>query len=153
MTHTLGTTGHRSVRSDQPRAVRIARSFLSLWQPDTVITGMAIGWDQAVATACLDLGIPYRAYIPGKWQPDAWPPPARAVYERLLARAAAVRVCVVGSYGADAMRIRNTHIINDSEMLLALWDGTRAGGTWHCWNYAVGKGLPRINLWEAWLRP
>lgn len=159
----LGITGHRpqSLGGYSPtvttRLHRLARCALSSWQPDTVITGMAQGWDQAVAHAAHSLGIPFRAYIPGTWQPDAWPPAGQEHYHRLLDLAAEVRVCTKAvRYEAAAMHLRNMDIVNDSDMMLALWDGQRRGGTWNCIEYATERSaVPTrvVNLWPLWVAP
>lgn len=155
----LGVTGHRPPslggydHGVKQRAIDLARSFLLIWQPDEVITGMAQGWDTAVAWAAHQLGIPFRAYLPGEWQPDAWPAPAREHYQRLLGLAASVQICVAGPYDPGAMQIRNMRIVDDCDLLLALWNGQRSGGTWRCLEYATRRRAvpkPMVNLWPVW---
>ncbi len=158
----IAATGHRppALGGYGPavtiRLVRLAKSALSVWQPEEVISGMAQGWDQAVAHAAVALGIPFRAYLPGPWQPDAWPPAAQEQYRRLLAQAATVRLCTQSTrYEAGAMQVRNMHMVNDADMMLALWSGA-PGGTANAIDYATrGKAVPTpvVNLWEIWMQP
>jgi hypothetical protein len=68
----LAVTGHRPKDlggySDAAfvKLVAFAKNNLGKWQPriEYVITGMAQGWDQAVAQACVELGLPFHAYVP-----------------------------------------------------------------------------------------
>ena len=49
--------------------------YLERARPDAVISGMALGWDQAVARATADLGIPWVAAITFEGQESKWPLP------------------------------------------------------------------------------
>jgi hypothetical protein len=53
-----------------------------------------------------------------------------------------------------AFKARNRWMVDqldkDHDMLLALWDGARFGGAWHCIWYAQGKGIKVVNLWSSW---
>ena len=48
------------------------------------------------------------------------------------------------------MQQRNELMVNDSDMVLALWDGESAGGTWNCIQYAGKVEKEIVNLWDAW---
>ncbi len=149
----LGVTGHRSVRSDMPRATALAASYLRVIEPTVVLTGMAIGWDQAVAEACVHLGIPFRAYLPGDWQASRWPPAVRQRYEELLWMADSSVMCCTGPYDPQALQIRNMAIVDDCDLLLAMWNGMHLGGTWNAIEYATERrAVPRrmVNAWERW---
>lgn len=113
-----------------------------------VIVGMAQGWDQAVAQACLDLGLPYWAYVPCRGQSDPWPPEAQARYENLLGHAEEV-VLVSEVYDAACMGRRNQAMVDDGDECLALWDGS-LGGTADCIRRAQKAGKTIRNLWEEW---
>lgn len=154
----LAATGHRppALGGYSPtvttRAVRLARAFLTIWQPDLVLSGMAIGWDQAVAHAAHALGIPFRAYLPGTWQADAWPPASQSHYRTLLGLAAEVRVASDRGYEPAAMQVRNMMLVDDCDLLVALWNGS-PGGTANCIDYALRRrAVPRamVNLWSLW---
>ena len=45
-----------------------------------------------------------------------------------------VTMCLVRL--ARAMQVRNMRIVRDSNMMPALWNGERRGGTWNCIEYA-----------------
>ncbi len=155
----LAVTGHRPQRTGgygpaaTIRRSRFARQMLEAARPASVITGMALGWDQAVADACIRLGIPFSAYLPGYWQADAWPDAAREVWQRLLGAARTVRICTAGPYAPAAMQVRNMHMVDDCDRLLALWDGS-PGGTSNCVDYALrGRAIPKPvdNVWDMWV--
>lgn len=150
-------TGHRPTRlggySDAAfnRLVRFAEDRLLGLGPDSVISGMAQGWDQALAQACVNLGIPFDAAVPFSGQEDRWPGPARARYSRLLGLACSVCVVCEGGYAPWKMQRRNEHMVDNCTHLLALCDGS-PGGTSNCLEYAMGKGVAIVNAWEEWVK-
>lgn len=120
--------------------------------PDEVISGMALGWDIALAQACAELGIPFAAYVPFKGQESKWPKVSRDRYTSLLDRAGRVVVVCEGGYAAWKMQRRNERMCDDCEGVLALWDGS-AGGTGNFVEYArkTGKTNNLINFWGLWV--
>lgn len=117
-----------------------------------VACGMALGWDQAVATAALALGIPVVAYIPFDGQESGWPDTAKAHYAKLLSLCSEVIVCSPGGYSPEKMQLRNQAMVDGSVQLIALWDG-KPGGTSNCVSYAmIEKSIPVENLWPKWIR-
>lgn len=119
-------------------------------RPRDVISGMALGWDQACAEAAIVLGIPFYAYIPFVGQENKWPVKSQKFYHILLGRAAGVKECSPAGYDPEKMLYRNVCMVNDCHTLLALWDGSN-GGTAHCVNYALKVGKPMINAWQRWV--
>lgn len=148
----IAVTGHRDAHGyDEDRFERLtdfAEEQLSLTSPTLVYTGMAIGWDQAVACACRRLGLPYVAAVPFEGQALHWSITDRLRYDELLS--AAKSVDVVSKYsGQYAFQLRNEHMVDRSEAVLALWNG-KVGGTRNCVLYAEKKGVPVTNIWPAW---
>ena len=90
----------------QARLVDLARAALQREQPSRVISGMALGWDTALAAAALELGLPLDAYVPFTGQESRWPEPARRRYHGILARAARVLVVSEGGFSAAKMQLR-----------------------------------------------
>lgn len=133
------------------RLVDLARAALQREAPARVISGMALGWDTALAEAAVEMGIPFDAYVPFAGQESRWPEPSRRRYRDLLARAARVVVVSPGGYAPEKMQLRNERMVDDSELLLALWDGS-AGGTRNCITYAHSVGRRCRNLWPSWVR-
>jgi uncharacterized phage-like protein YoqJ len=150
----LGVTGHRpdklggyghSVHID---LVRTAKFCLDQIKPVLVNTGMALGWDQAVADACIQLNIPFDAYVPCPEQPDKWPAESKKKWEELIKKAHYVRYSS-DFYHAGVMNLRNRHIVDNSNKILALWNGDRSGGTFNCVDLAVRANIKVLNAWEV----
>jgi uncharacterized phage-like protein YoqJ len=123
-------------------------------KPDKVITGMALGWDQAVAWACINLNIPYIAAIPCYGQEKVWQKRYQIAYKLLKDYASEVVVVTKHPYafaGRDCMQKRNVWMVDNSDGLLALWNGSH-GGTKNCIDYATNVEKPIINLWDNWIK-
>lgn len=152
----VGVTGHRPDKlggySDSARIKleKLAKGVLTELKPTKVITGMALGWDQAIATACVELNIPFIAAIPFRGQETKWPVESQERYHKLLSHAAEVVIVCEGSYAAYKMQLRNQWIVDRCELLVALWDGS-GSGTKNCIDYAVAKGKPIRNVWEIFI--
>lgn len=56
----------------------------------TLLTGMALGWDQACAEAAQSLDMPYIAAVPFEGQESTWPEEAQRRYRQLIDSAALV---------------------------------------------------------------
>jgi len=152
----LGVTGHRPGRTGgynditYSKLSHLATNVLSSFQPTHVITGMALGWDLAIAEAALERGIPYTAMVPFIGQPSKWTPNCNTVYYRLLNQATNVEI-VSKDYGPKVMQRRNIRIIESSEVICALYNGTPFGGTAHCVKSALAANVPVINCWNLWV--
>lgn len=123
------------------RLVQVARRVLSGAPSDLqIISGMALGWDQAWLTAALELGVPAHAAVPFAGQESAWPSQSQATYRGLIARCTSVTVVSEGEYSAAKMQIRNEWMVDRSLCVIALWDGTN-GGTANCVRYAQKRSV------------
>lgn len=158
----ISATGHRLgprvggyERHHAWRMQHIAHSALSLLRPERVLSGMALGWDQAVADSAYRLGIPWVAVIPFVGQEKRWYREDQMLYRKLL-EVADETVVVSGTTTnvGWAMRMRNQYLTDHCDTLLALWDGG-AGGTANCLEQARRYGARRtvINLWPVWCAP
>lgn len=151
----LSATGHRPDKlggygeAAQGRLVALARTALLELRPSMVITGMALGWDTAVAMACHRLAIPYVAAIPFQGQEKAWPIESQHKFHELVDDAMSATVVCDGGYAPWKMQVRNEWMVDSSDQVLALWNGTK-GGTANCVAYAEKKSKPIINLWERY---
>ena len=67
------------------------------------------------------------------------------MYNSILARADKVVLVSDEEYKPYLMQKRNEYMVDETDKLVAVWDGT-AGGTGNCVNYArkVGKEIIRI---------
>lgn len=126
-----------------------ATSQLIKLKPSLVISGMALGWDTALAKAAVELDIPFHAYIPFAGQDIRWPNISKYQYHELLAKAQHVKYCSEEGYAVWKMQKRNECMVNDSNLVLALWNGS-AGGTGNCVGYASKTGTEILNVWDEY---
>lgn len=125
----------------------LAVHFLESVQPHTVISGMALGWDTALADAALALGIPLWAAVPFHGQESTWRQWQQARHHDMLRRAARVHYVSKGGYSPRAMQRRNEWMVDECDALVSLWDGS-SGGTANCIAYA---NTVRRDGWNLWL--
>jgi len=132
--------------------VQLAIMILSALKPKKVISGMAIGWDQALAEAAVRLGIPFVAAIPFVGQESRWPKASQEKYRELLAKAEEVVDTSDGQfYHPSLMQLRNKWMVDNSHLVLALHDGSK-GGTANCIQYAKSKGARIKNYYRSWFK-
>jgi uncharacterized phage-like protein YoqJ len=111
----------------------------------TIISGGALGWDQCLASAASRWNIPYKMYLPFLDFDSKWPKSSRDHLNDLCSTAKEVRYVCDGGYAPWKMQVRNEAMVNDSDLVLAYWDGS-AGGTYNCIRYAEKVGKPIVNL-------
>lgn len=149
----IAATGHRPNKTGgygpgpTEALDRLARAALDLLQPESVIVGMALGWDTSVGWAAVSLGIPVHAAIPFPGQESRWPAQSQRNYRSLLACCASVAEVSPGPYSAQLMQIRNGWMVDQCPAVLALWEGS-AAGTGNCVRYATERRVPIINVWS-----
>lgn len=149
-------TGHRPDKlngygiSQRQLIKRIAGEYLALSGASHVISGMALGWDQALAFAALELSLPVIAAVPFKGQEKRWPAPAQSDYRKLLERCERVEIlCGPNVPVTRAMDIRNEWMVDACDEIAALWNGGKEGGTWNCLKYnMLTKRRPVQNMWR-----
>lgn len=61
-------------------------------------------------------------------------------YAYWLTKAEEIVYVSIGKYAAWKMQKRNEWMVNNCDILLAIWDGTN-GGTKNCIDYAISKGM------------
>lgn len=118
--------------------------------PALVVSGMALGWDVALASAAVRLDIPFIAAIPFEGQESRWPESSQYRYRQLLKQAAGVEIVCTGGYAGWKMQRRNewmVGLVDADGVMLALWNGSD-GGTANCVRYAERVGKPVVNLWH-----
>jgi uncharacterized phage-like protein YoqJ len=153
----LSVTGHRPHLLGgyhvQPRLDHLALVVLADLQPDRVCTGMALGWDQAVASACKLLGVPFVAVIPGfalaSRQYGRWPAAAQAQYHRLLHAAAEVEQLPWPGAGRE-FHYRDMRLVERCDEMLALWNGDPSTGTGKTVRMCDDARKPILNVWSRW---
>lgn len=132
-----------------------ALDILKWLSPDHVISGMALGWDQALAWACIALDIPFTAAIPFEGQESMWPESSQKTWRTYVAKASVVHYVCEPGYAAWKMQKRNEWMVDqlspDHDMVLALWNRT-SGGTANCVAYADSRQVEVFNVWDMWTR-
>lgn len=170
MDYTLGVTGHRLHKlRPGPKVARIFNdaaleahldgfAYAQLSElmaagagPTRVLTGMALGWDQAIALACVQLGIPFVAVVPFEGQDEKWTPVQRLRYAALVKDAADVYIACYGSYAPWKYTVRNQWVVDHCDTLWTLYDGESAGGTLDTIVYAWAQNRPMIDCWGDWI--
>lgn len=150
----LSATGHRPDKlggygaATDERCVRLANDYLSQMIVERVISGMALGWDLAWAEAALGLGIPVRAAVPFPGQEAQWPNEEINRYHAILDRCEDVTY-VSGGFQPGAYQRRNEWMVDNSDGVVALWDGS-SGGTSNCVRYAQRRDKLMVNLWSKY---
>lgn len=157
----IAGTGHRPEKLGgySPRLLpalgKLAMNELRYQKPDMVISGMALGWDTALAMAAIQLKIPLLAAIAFEGVESKWRFEDQQRFFDILTCADDIIVVTPGPYAAWKLHARNKWMVDECDLLLALWDGQHTGGTAACIQYAreVRKNHPElhiVNLWPQW---
>lgn len=118
---------------------------------DTIISGMALGFDQIGAQVALDLGINLVAAVPLEEQDAIWNDAQKLHYHELLDQADLVVLVSDGKYdkktGPKKMYNRNKWMIINADQVYALYDEKKSdqkgkGGTRHAVGYARQRHVP-----------
>ncbi len=154
---TLAATGHRPdklggyntttllrLQSIATKALTAAVHTHDIYR---VISGMALGWDLAIAQAALDIGLPLIAAIPCPQQPAKWSPDLILKWKQIKDQAKEVHI-ISPTYTPECMQRRNIWMINNADVVLALFNGKQKGGTWNAVQFAIQTEKPIINVWD-----
>lgn len=119
---------------------RIVEILTELQKEDDVtgVVGMALGIDTLAAITCVGMKIPFIAAVPCKSQDSKWPERSRMIYKQLLLKAQQIVLVTDSFYNYSVMQKRNEWMVDNSEVLIAVWDGSK-GGTGNCVQYAKSK--------------
>lgn len=153
----LSGTGHRlevlggHSEEVQDAIDRYAIIALQQHMPSKVISGMAQGWDQAIATAASELGIPFIAAVPFVGQEAVWKPWAQKRYHESLEKAVEVVIVCEGGYATHKYHERDKWMVDNSDGVLALWNGQKFGGTYKTVRMAEKVQKPVMNSWPGWV--
>lgn len=112
------------------------------------ISGMALGWDQALADAFRECGLWWTAALPCDGQDSRWPAAARERWRMLCDSAAERHVVCPGPYREGVLQARNEWMAKRAGYTLALYDGTPGGTA----NYLRANKSPVFNVWKVWAR-
>lgn len=157
----IAATGHRPPRlglsygpADNKLLTMFAKQMLTDsmegYENVSIISGMAQGWDQAVAHAAILLNLPLIAALPFEGQESRWPYAGRKRYDAILGHAEEVVTVSKGGFDSKKYLVRDEWMVNNCDAVLALWDGTEEGGTYYTVRYAKEFDIPYINAWIPW---
>lgn len=149
-------TGHRlevlggNTEEVHHKVVRYAKSILAPYKPTKIISGMAIGWDTALALAALDLGVPLIAAVPFVGQESIWPQHAQDRYNEILKQCAEVHIVCEGGYKPHKFHERDKWMVDHADEMIALWNGQEEGGTYATVKLTRKANKTLHNVWPGW---
>lgn len=164
----LSVTGHRpndlgGFRSEVwLTLVELAKTKIAELNPVEVWTGGALGWDQACCEACIQLDIPFTLVIPCLpwYYASRWSDQSQNYFHGLYdgsiktGRRHAERLMVFGTtYEMSQLHARNNYMVENCDVLLALYSGKSSGGTANAVNYAGRLRKKVINAWSDYHMP
>lgn len=143
-------TGHRPERiKDQDLVCADLEYNFKEFDVTKVIQGMAPGADLLAARVAYKNKIPYIAakpYPTHRRYVEKNYPGWLSMYDRALEYADEI-VDVCPTYeGVWVFQKRNEWMVDHGDMVIAVWDGVKKGGTWNCVNYATKKEKTIIGI-------
>ena len=136
----------RCIKMKKKLEIEIVRAIQNGYT--TFISGMALGFDIISAEIVLSLKKKYSnikliGALPCKTQDKLWKEKDKQRYRTLLAKLDAVR-CIYNDYiGVECMLERNRFMVNNSSLIISLFDGTN-GGTSKTLSYAKKQNVKVI---------
>ena len=146
-------TGHRLEvvgYENEEKLIRYVTTILPGYKPDKIISGMAIGFDQALVHAAINNGIPFIAAVPFLGQEYVWPQATKDIYYALLKQAEEVVVVCEGGFATHKYHERDKWMVDHGDAVIALWNGNEHGGTFSTVKLAKKAGKPLFNVWPGW---
>lgn len=112
-----------------------------------IVTGGALGVDQDAARVAHGHKKPFVVAVPCRDQERMWPATSKVQYRKMLTFASKVHYVSNKEYTAECMQERNKWMVDNCDVLVAVWDGSK-GGTANCIRYAelVGRPIHYITL-------
>lgn len=151
----IGVTGHQDIPPEALTYVErgIARTLARNTGDLVGISSLAAGADQIFAKAILQRGGTLYAIIPCKNYEATFSDSAeRARFSDLLAKASRVEILDHEGPSEDAFFDAGRHVVEKSDLLIAVWDGRPAqgfGGTADVVHYARGHGRAVEVIWPS----
>lgn len=115
------------------------------------ISGMAMGVDMDFADIVLQLRDEYiypvilECALPCMDQTAQWQARDRARYDAIVQRADIVTY-TGDAYTADCLLRRNRYMVDKSDLVIAVYNGMRRGGTWYTIGYAQKRRVPIVMI-------
>ena len=136
----IAVTGHRPKRlkGQQKEVKRWLSEQLDKYECTEAISGMAQGADQIFAQAAVKKNIPLICCYP--YRKNFF----HQEEQKILNKAKDIKFISEVYTGNKAYWFRDKYMVDNCDLLLAVWDGIKAGGTWLTVNYAQKIGKPVI---------
>lgn len=144
----MAFTGHRKLLGSYrvPEPVQLAIQEITKlargWGFDEFRCGMAVGVDMYCASTVIDLEYPLHAYLPFKGYENKWPKAQQNTLQALLAKATKVKYVSEPPFYSWKMILRDKVMVQDTGLVVAVWDGREEGGTYQTLKYAKDMGTP-----------
>ena len=158
MMDTLCVTGHRpnklfGYNLSHPKWVKLKEIFKELLiqhECKEAISGMALGVDTIFALAVLELkesgnDIKLHVVIPCLNQSCKWRENDQKLHQSIVDKADKVTYVSSQPYSRECMQKRNEFMVDNSDGVIAVWDGS-PGGTANCVLYAKKVKKPVLAL-------
>lgn len=153
MTTRIGITGHQVLPASVVPTIESAfRSILDAEATGTVISCLAAGADQLLATLAVAHGFDLEAVVPCRDYESSFAPEQLPPYRALLDAAESVLTLGFLEPSEDAYLAAGKEIVERCELLAAVWDGLPAkgkGGTGDVVEFARACGRPVRVIWPA----
>jgi len=153
----IAITGHRPSKLGNdydlisPLIIKIKsqlQDYIDYTNPNALISGMALGIDILWAELAIENKIPLIAAIPCFNQDKMWPEKSKIRYNKILhSEFTDIHYVTQTEYTPFCMQKRNEWMVDNCDLLIAVWDGT-SGGTANCVKYAKqkSKSIKRIDI-------
>ena len=123
------------------------RAIISEYMPDYMISGMALGIDTLWAKLAIEYKTPLIAAIPCLEHDNKWFTKSKLIYKEILDNPLTTKILTSNTcYTPNCMQVRNIWMVDNCDLLIAVWDGT-SGGTKNCIDYAksINRQIIYIN--------
>lgn len=131
-------TGHRYIVDNliNRKAVNYLINLAIENEIEKFLVGMSRGADFLFADVLSERKLSWIAVIPCRDQTNLWNEYDRSHHQSLMEKADNV-IILSNEYRQGVMHYRNKYMVNKSEMLLAIYDGSKKGGTYHTFNLMI----------------
>lgn len=137
----IAATGHRPARlkGEEKFIKEWINKIFTQYDCTAAISGMAQGVDQIFARAAVENKIPLICCYPYKRN-------LHPIEQEIINQAQNVDIRFLHQkyIGNKVYWIRDKYMVDNCDLLIAVWDGMKVGGTWLTVNYAQKIGRPVI---------
>ncbi len=140
----ISFSGHRIIPQEHFETEKILKQL----NPDKVISGLALGYDQLAAVIAFRNNVPVIGAIPFIGQENVWPDKAKDIYRKIVDKCSETIIVSEGGYAVWKLMDRNKYMVNNSDIILTYFNGENSG-TKNCINYAKSLNKEIINIFPT----